>query len=65
MPLARQNFSPASEDALNQQIHTELTASYTYRSMAAYFGRDDVALAGFEAFYKKSAEEVLPINILN
>merc|ERR1712170_120384 len=55
--MARQNFSKACEDALNEQINAELTASYVYRSMAAYFDRDDVALPGFRDFFKKSAEE--------
>merc|ERR1712137_209897 len=45
------------EDALNQQINAELTASYVYRAMAAYFDRDDVALPGFRDFFKENAEE--------
>ena len=57
MSLARQNFSKASEDALNDQINAELTASYVYRSMAAHFDRDDVALPGFHKFFKHSYEE--------
>ena len=48
MALARQNFSSLCEDALNQQINTELSAAYAYQSMAAYFGRDNVALKGFQ-----------------
>ena len=54
---ARQNFSKACEEALNAQINAELSASYVYRSMAAHFDRDDVALHGFRDFFKKSAEE--------
>ena len=54
---ARQNFSAAAEQALNSQINAELSASYVYRSMAAYFDRDDVALHGFRNFFKKAAEE--------
>ena len=54
----RQNFSSASEDALNEQINAELHASYVYRSMADYFGRCDVALSGFrEKFLHDAAEE--------
>eukprot|EP00011_Vannellida_sp_DIVA3-517-6-12_P011894 CAMPEP_0114623466 /NCGR_PEP_ID=MMETSP0168-20121206/10267_1 /TAXON_ID=95228 ORGANISM="Vannella sp., Strain DIVA3 517/6/12" /NCGR_SAMPLE_ID=MMETSP0168 /ASSEMBLY_ACC=CAM_ASM_000044 /LENGTH=171 /DNA_ID=CAMNT_0001834713 /DNA_START=53 /DNA_END=568 /DNA_ORIENTATION=+ len=53
----RQNFSEAAEKALNDQINAELTASYIYRSMAAYFGRCDVALQHFKAKFLKDAEE--------
>lgn len=53
----RQNFSEASEKALNEQINAELTASYIYRSMAAYFARCDVALAGFQEKFLKDAQE--------
>ena len=54
---ARQNFSKACEEALNAQINAELSASYVYRSMAAHFDRDDVALYGFRDYFKKAAEE--------
>ena len=54
---ARQNFAKASEDALNEQINTELTASYVYKAMAAHFDRDDVALPGFRDYFRHSAEE--------
>lgn len=57
MSLARQNFSKASEDALNAQINAELTASYIYTAMAAYFNRDDVALPGFRKFFEENAKE--------
>ena len=57
MSGARQNFAKASEDALNEQVNAELTASYIYRAMAAHFDRDDVALPGLRNFFKKSAEE--------
>lgn len=57
MSLARQNFSKASEDALNAQINAELTASYVYTAMGAYFGRDDVSLPGFKGFFQHNAEE--------
>merc|ERR1712130_150121 len=57
MSLARQNFSKACEEALNDQIQAELFASYSYRAMAAHFDRDDIALPGFHKFFKKSYEE--------
>lgn len=57
MSLARQNFSKATEDALNAQVHAELSASYVYTALAAYFGRDDVALPGFKKFFEHNAEE--------
>nr|QDP42482.1 ferritin [Sinohyriopsis cumingii]QYF11585.1 ferritin [Sinohyriopsis cumingii] len=53
----RHNFHADSEAGLNRQINLELYASYTYQSMALYFDRDDVALAGFSKFFKKSADE--------
>ena len=56
--LARSNFDPASEAALNRQINTELGAHYVYLAMATYFDRADVALPGFASyFYEKSAGE--------
>lgn len=55
--LCRQNFSAEAEKAINEQINAELTASYLYLSAASYFGRDDVALKGFEKFFKKSSDE--------
>ena len=54
---ARQNFSKAAEDALNAQVNAELTASYVYEAIAAYFDRDEVALKGFHKFFKDSADE--------
>ena len=57
MSLCRQNYSQSSEDGVNAQINAELTASYVYRSMAAYFARDDVALPGFHSFFDKAAKE--------
>ncbi|EDO39947.1 predicted protein [Nematostella vectensis] len=45
------------EAGINKQINRELFAHYTYLSMAAHFGRDDIHLPGFAAFFKKAAEE--------
>ncbi|OZJ03210.1 hypothetical protein BZG36_04533 [Bifiguratus adelaidae] len=55
--LAKQNYATTSEDAINQQIQVEQTASQTYASMAAYFSRDNVALPGLAKFFSKQAEE--------
>jgi len=53
----RQNYHEASEAGVNKQINLELYASYVYMSMAHYFERDDVALPGFQKFFKKASEE--------
>ena len=53
----RQNYHEESEAAINKQINLELYASYTYQSMAVYFGRDDVALPGFAKFFKHNSDE--------
>lgn len=55
--LARQKFTEAVEDALNQQINTELTAGYAYQAIASWSARDTVALNGFARYYGKMAEE--------
>lgn len=46
MSLAKQNFATASEEALNQQINTELQASQVYLSMSAWAQHTSVALPG-------------------
>ncbi|KAG4067808.1 hypothetical protein HA402_010494 [Bradysia odoriphaga] len=53
----RQNYHVECEDAINKQINMELYASYSYLSMAYYFDRDDVALAGLHKWFKKSSDE--------
>jgi ferritin heavy chain len=53
----RQNFPESVEEALNEQINLELSASYAYLSMAAYAGRDLVALPGLQKFCKESSED--------
>lgn len=55
--ISRQNFAPESENGINKQIGLELSASYTYMSMACYFDRDDVALKGFYKYFKKRSDE--------
>ncbi|KAG0191911.1 hypothetical protein DFQ28_010602 [Apophysomyces sp. BC1034] len=54
--LAKQNFSTAAEDALNQQIQVEQIAQHTYLSAAGYFGRDDVALPGLQKYFMEQVE---------
>ncbi|RUS24559.1 ferritin-like superfamily, partial [Jimgerdemannia flammicorona] len=57
MSLAKQNYSNASEEAVNQQINTELQASLVYLSMAAWAGSVNVALPGLEKYFRESCEE--------
>lgn len=57
MSLARQNFSDACEQALNDQVNMELYASYMYLAMAHHFGRSDVALKGFHEYFKRQSLE--------
>ncbi|CAO3664230.1 unnamed protein product [Umbelopsis ramanniana] len=57
MSLAKQNFSTSSEEAINQQINTELQASQVYLSMAAWAQHTTVALPGLEKYFRESAEE--------
>ncbi|EFN77369.1 soma ferritin [Harpegnathos saltator] len=42
---------------MNDQINVELKAFYYYLSMAAYFGRVDVALPGCESFFMQMHHE--------
>ena len=58
MSLARQNLSKDAEDAINQQILTELTASYSYLSMANWLARDTVALHGLAGMYRSQSKDV-------
>ncbi|XP_034171970.2 ferritin, heavy subunit-like isoform X1 [Osmia lignaria lignaria] len=48
---ANYKFHEDTENVLNEQINSELKAFYYYLSMAAYFGRADVALPGCESFF--------------
>ncbi|OAD62516.1 Soma ferritin [Eufriesea mexicana] len=50
-------FHQETEDILNVQINAELKAFYYYLSMAAYFGRADVALPGCESFFMQMHHE--------
>merc|ERR1711955_192576 len=53
----RQNFHQDCEALINKQINMEFYASYVYLSMASYFNRDDQALTGFAAYFKKKSNE--------
>lgn len=55
--LARQNFSEASEAAINRQINAELTASYVYQSISSWLARDTVALLNLSKYYHKMSME--------
>ncbi|KAG2220555.1 hypothetical protein INT45_004161 [Circinella minor] len=57
MSLAKQNFATASEEAINQQINTELQASQVYLSMSAWAQHTSVALPGLEKYFRDSAQE--------
>nr|XP_012222244.1 PREDICTED: ferritin, heavy subunit-like [Linepithema humile] len=51
------DFHNETETAMNDQINVELKAFYYYLSMAAYFGRVDVALSGCESFFMQLHHE--------
>lgn len=50
-------FHQETEAILNEQINAEFKAFYHYLSMAAYFGRADVALPGCESFFMQMHHE--------
>jgi ferritin heavy chain len=54
MSLAKQNFATQSEEALNQQINTELQASQVYLSMSAWAQHSSTALPGKSIIYPLS-----------
>ncbi|XP_019888602.2 ferritin, heavy subunit, partial [Ooceraea biroi] len=51
------DFHNETESAMNEQINVESKAFYYYLSMAAYFGRVDVALPGCESFFMQMHHE--------
>ncbi|KXZ53533.1 hypothetical protein GPECTOR_7g983 [Gonium pectorale] len=55
--LARVDFHPACEAAINEQINIEYTVSYVYHALWAYFDRDNVALKGLAEFFKAGSVE--------
>lgn len=57
MTRPRQNFHEDCENAINDQINMELSASYAYLSMGFYFDRDDVAFKNIKKYFLKASEE--------
>ncbi|EFJ50140.1 pre-apoferritin [Volvox carteri f. nagariensis] len=55
--MARSGYSVDVEAAFNEQISIELTMSYIYTSMYAFFSRDDVGLPGFAAYFRHNSDE--------
>merc|ERR1711942_441354 len=53
----RQNYHEECEALVNKQANMKLYHGYVYMSMATYFTRDDLALAGFANFFKKAYEK--------
>ncbi|CAO3682957.1 hypothetical protein G6F70_007887 [Rhizopus microsporus] len=53
---AKQNFTRASEDAVNQQIQIYRMAQQTYLAASAYFDHCDIALPGFVKYFQERAE---------
>ena len=53
----RVNYHKECEDIVNDQINVEYTAFYAYSALAAYFGRDTVALKGFAKHFREQASE--------
>jgi len=57
MPNTAIKFSQKCVKGINDQIHAELTASYTYQTLSIHFSRHDIALANVASFFKKSSSE--------
>jgi len=53
----RQNYHEDAEALVNKQINIELHASYVYLAMSSWFNRDDQALPGFAAYFRKASDE--------
>lgn len=54
---ARVDFDPRCENAINEQINIEYTASYVYHALFAHFNADNVGLPGFAEFFRNSSLE--------
>eukprot|EP00887_Chlorella_sp_A99_P002977 scaffold24.g2977.t1 len=54
---ARVDFHEECEAAINEQINIEVNVSYIYHAMYCYFSRDNVALPGIAAHFKKESLE--------
>eukprot|EP00181_Compsopogon_caeruleus_P005460 CAMPEP_0184685364 /NCGR_PEP_ID=MMETSP0312-20130426/18728_1 /TAXON_ID=31354 /ORGANISM="Compsopogon coeruleus, Strain SAG 36.94" /LENGTH=269 /DNA_ID=CAMNT_0027139411 /DNA_START=115 /DNA_END=924 /DNA_ORIENTATION=- len=50
-------WSQPLQDAINNQINVEYTASYVYHALWAFFQRDTVALPGFAQFFLDQSDE--------
>jgi len=55
--LCRVDFDPRCEAAINEQINVEYNVSYIYHAMYTFFDRDNIALPGIAAFFKRESEE--------
>ncbi|XP_066594797.1 ferritin, heavy subunit-like [Prorops nasuta] len=55
--MVKFQFHRDIELVFNRQINAEFKAFYYYLSMAAYFGRVDVALPGFQSFFMQMHHE--------
>jgi len=53
----RVNWDVKLEQALNDHINVEYTASYAYHALFSYFDRDTVGLDGFAKFFASQSEE--------
>mmetsp|Transcript_871 Transcript_871/g.2701 ORF Transcript_871/g.2701 Transcript_871/m.2701 type:complete len:267 (+) Transcript_871:74-874(+) len=53
----RVNWDIKLEQALNDHINVEYTASYAYHALFSYFDRDTVALKGFAKFFADQSQE--------
>lgn len=53
----RQNWSEECENKLNQQINTELEASYAYMQMASYFMRQNVGVDKLVKYFSNASME--------
>ncbi|XP_055987071.1 ferritin heavy chain-like [Sorex fumeus] len=60
VPLSsvHQNLAADCDDAINTQIHLELSTSYVYLSMSYYFDRGDVGLGRFSRYFRELFGEV-------
>eukprot|EP00199_Chlamydomonas_sp_CCMP681_P005467 CAMPEP_0119109564 /NCGR_PEP_ID=MMETSP1180-20130426/20553_1 /TAXON_ID=3052 ORGANISM="Chlamydomonas cf sp, Strain CCMP681" /NCGR_SAMPLE_ID=MMETSP1180 /ASSEMBLY_ACC=CAM_ASM_000741 /LENGTH=239 /DNA_ID=CAMNT_0007095395 /DNA_START=30 /DNA_END=749 /DNA_ORIENTATION=- len=55
--LARTNYHPECEAAINEQINIEYNISYVYHSLFAFFDRDNIGLPGFAKYFKDGSDE--------
>ncbi|XP_071512483.1 soma ferritin-like isoform X4 [Panulirus ornatus] len=53
----RHNYNERTEAGINRQINLMMYVGYVYHSMAQHFGRCDVALPGFQKFFRQMAQD--------